>query len=165
MNEIVREGKSRGVTFLTAVAGPPCWAYNLPFFTPFMTVAASLWVFAVLLWIILIYTFFASVTVAEPKPSLEVAINGSWLLVSWEVLHDFPAFYRRLYTVFWATGTWWISAVGFWRHMVVRDASLAIVCAPVRLIGPSLVTYPCFAAALRASNGSDWPADTCFPRA
>jgi hypothetical protein len=50
-----------------------------------MTVAASLWVFAVLLWIILIYTFFASVTVAEPKPSLEVAINGSWLLVSWEV--------------------------------------------------------------------------------
>ena len=91
MNEIVREGKPRGVTFLTAVAGPPCWAYNLPFFTPFMTVAASLWVFAVLLWIILIYTFFASVTVAEPKPSLEVAINGSWLLVSWEVLHDFPA--------------------------------------------------------------------------
>jgi hypothetical protein len=86
-----------------------------------MTVAASLWVFAVLLWIILIYTFFASVTVAEPKPSLEVAINGSWLLVSWEVLHDFPAFDRRLYTVFWATGTWWISAVGFWRHMVVRD--------------------------------------------
>jgi hypothetical protein len=69
-----------------------------------MTVAASLWVFAVLLWIILIYTFFASVTVAEPKPSLEVAINGSWLLMSWEVLHDFPAFYRRLYTVFWATG-------------------------------------------------------------
>ena len=86
-----------------------------------MTVAASLWVFAVLRWIILIYTFFASVTVAEPKPSLEVAINGSWLLVSWEVLHDFPAFYRRLYTVFWATGSWWISDVGFWRHMVVRD--------------------------------------------
>jgi hypothetical protein len=142
VNEIVREGKSRGVTFLTAVAGPPCWAYNLPFFTPFMTVAASLWVFAVLLWIILIYTFFASVTVAEPKPSLEVAINGSWLLVSWEVLHDFPAFYRRLYTVFWATGTWWISAVGFWRHMVVRDASLAIVCAPVRLIG-SYRSLPC----------------------
>jgi hypothetical protein len=80
VNEIVREGKSRGVTFLTAVAGPPCWAYNLPFFTPFMTVAASLWVFAVLLWIILIYTFFASVTVAEPKPSLEVAITdpGFW---------------------------------------------------------------------------------------
>ena len=47
-----------------------------------MAVAAGLWVFAVLLWIILIYTFFAAVTVVEPKPSIGVAINGSWLLVT-----------------------------------------------------------------------------------
>ena len=47
-----------------------------------MAVAAGLWVFAVLLWIILIYTFFAAVTVVEPKPSIEVAISGSWLLVT-----------------------------------------------------------------------------------
>jgi hypothetical protein len=67
--------------------------------TPFMTVAASLWVFAVLLWIILIYTFFAAVTVAEPKPSLEVAINRFSLLVSWKVLHDFQPFIGG-YTVF-----------------------------------------------------------------
>jgi len=65
-------------------------------------------VFAVLLWIILIYTFFAAVTVAEPKPSLEVAINGSWLLVSWEVLHDFQPFIGGFTLFFWATGTWWI---------------------------------------------------------
>ena len=89
-----------------------------------------------------LHVFLPLFTVAEPKPSLEVAVNGSWLLVSWEVLHDFPAFYRRLYTVFWATGTWWIFAVGFWRHMVVRDASVAIVCAPVRLIG-SYRSLPC----------------------
>ena len=88
-----------------------------------MTVAASLWVFAVLLWIILIYTFFASVTVAEPKPSLEVAINGSWLLVSWEVLHDFQPFIGGFTLFFWATGTWRIPLlviVGFWRHVVER---------------------------------------------
>ena len=88
-----------------------------------MTVAASLWVFAVLLWIILIYTFFASVTVAEPKPSLEVAINGSWLLVSWEVLHDFQPFIGGFTLFFWVTGTWWIPLlviVGFWRHVVER---------------------------------------------
>src|ERR1700686_2311301 len=102
---------ARGVTFLTAVAGTGVLGVQFAILTPFIIFAAGLWVFAVLLWIILIYTFFAAVTVAEPKPSLEVAINGSWLLVSWEVLHDFPAFYRRLYTVFWATGTWWISAV------------------------------------------------------
>ena len=58
MNEIVREGKSRGVTFLTAVAGTAVLGVQFAILTPFMTVAASLWVFAVLLLIILIYTFF-----------------------------------------------------------------------------------------------------------
>src|SRR5262249_19678720 len=28
------------------------------------------------------YTFFAAVTITEPKPPIEVAINGSWLLVT-----------------------------------------------------------------------------------
>ena len=94
-----------------------------------MTVAASLWVFAVLLWIILIYTFFASVTVAEPKPSLQVAINGSWLLVSWEVLHDFQPFIGGFTLFFWATGRGGfplLVIVGFWRHVVVRDERLAL---------------------------------------
>jgi hypothetical protein len=45
----------------------------------------------------------------RPKPSLEVAINGSWLLVSWEVLHDFQPFIGSFTLFFWATGTWWIS--------------------------------------------------------
>ena len=73
---------ARGVTFLTAVAGTGVLGVQFAILTPFIVVAAGLWVFAVLLWIILIYTFFAAVTVAEPKPSLEVAINGSWLLVT-----------------------------------------------------------------------------------
>ena len=73
---------ARGVTFLTAVAGTGVLGVQFAILTPFMAVAAGLWVFAVLLWIILIYTFFAAVTVAEPKPSIEVAINGSWLLVT-----------------------------------------------------------------------------------
>ena len=111
MNEIVREGKSRGVTFLTAVAGTAVLGVQFAILYAIHDSCGEPVGVCVLLWIILIYTFFASVTVAEPKPSLEVAINGSWLLVSWELLHDFPAFYRRLYTVFWATGTWWISAV------------------------------------------------------
>ena len=60
---------------------------------------------------------------AQPKPSLEVAINGSWLLVSWEVLHDFQPFIGGFTLFFWATGTWWIPLlviVGFWRHVVER---------------------------------------------
>jgi hypothetical protein len=46
---------------LTAVAGTAVLGVQFAILTPFMTVAASLWVFAVLLWIILIYTFFAAV--------------------------------------------------------------------------------------------------------
>jgi len=73
---------ARGVTFLTTVAGTAVLGVQFAILTPFMAVAAGLWIFAVLLWTILIYTFFAAVTVAEPKPSLDVAINGSWLLVT-----------------------------------------------------------------------------------
>ena len=50
VNEIVREGKSRGVTYLTAVAGTAVLGVQFAILTPFMAVAARLWVFAVLLW-------------------------------------------------------------------------------------------------------------------
>jgi tellurite resistance protein TehA-like permease len=73
---------ARGVTFLTTVAGTSVLGVQFVILTPFIALAAGLWVFAVLLWIILIYTFFAAVTIAEPKPSIDVAINGSWLLVT-----------------------------------------------------------------------------------
>src|SRR6516164_5423803 len=73
---------ARGVTFLTAVAGTGVLSAEFAILTPFIAVAVGLWVFAVLLWTILIYTFFAAVTIAEPKPSIDVAINGSWLLVT-----------------------------------------------------------------------------------
>ena len=73
---------ARGVTFLTTVAGTAVLGVQFAILTPFIAVAAGLWVFAVLLWIILIYTFFTAVTVAEPKPSIAVAINGSWLLLT-----------------------------------------------------------------------------------
>ena len=73
---------ARGVTFLTAVAATGVLGAEFAILTPFIAVAVGLWVFAVLLWLILIYTFFAAVTIAEPKPSIDVAINGSWLLVT-----------------------------------------------------------------------------------
>src|SRR6516165_3492729 len=73
---------ARGVTFLTAVAGTGVLGAEFAILTPFIAVAVGLWVFAVLLWTILIYTFFAAVTIVEPKPSIDVAINGTWLLVT-----------------------------------------------------------------------------------
>jgi tellurite resistance protein TehA-like permease len=73
---------ARGVTFLTIVAATAVLGVQFATLTPFLAIAAGLWVFAILLWTVLIYTFFAAVTVAEPKPSIDVAINGSWLLVT-----------------------------------------------------------------------------------
>jgi tellurite resistance protein TehA-like permease len=73
---------ARGVTFLTIVAGTSVLGVQFAILTPFMAVALGLWVLAILLWIVLIYTFFAAVTITEPKPPIEVAINGSWLLVT-----------------------------------------------------------------------------------
>ena len=73
---------ARGVTFLTIVAGTDVLGVQFAILTPLMTVALGLWVFAILLWVILIYTFFAAVTITEPKPPIEVALNGSWLLVT-----------------------------------------------------------------------------------
>jgi tellurite resistance protein TehA-like permease len=73
---------ARGVTFLTTVAGSAVLGVQFAILTPYITVAAGLWVFSVLLWIFLIYTFFAAVTIVEPKPSIALTINGSWLLVT-----------------------------------------------------------------------------------
>jgi len=73
---------ARGVTFLTMVAGTGVLGVQFAILTPFMAVALGLWFFTILLWLILIYTFFAAVTITEPKPPIEVAINGSWLLVT-----------------------------------------------------------------------------------
>jgi tellurite resistance protein TehA-like permease len=73
---------ARGVTFLTLVAGTDVLGVQFANLTPFMSIAAGLWILAVLLWIILIYTFFAAVTITDPKPPIDVALNGSWLLVT-----------------------------------------------------------------------------------
>ena len=57
---------ARGVTFLTTVAGTGVLGVQFAVLTHFMSVALGMWVFAALLWIILIYTFFAAVTITEP---------------------------------------------------------------------------------------------------
>ena len=74
-------GHARGVTFLTKVAGTCVLGSQFAILTTWMAVATALWFFGGVLWLVLIYTFFAAGTVREPKPSLEEGINGSWLLI------------------------------------------------------------------------------------
>ncbi len=50
--------------------------------TQFTAAAAALWTLAGLLWLLLIFIFFATITVAEKKPTLAATMHGSWLLVT-----------------------------------------------------------------------------------
>lgn len=72
---------TRGVLFLTLVAGTCILGSQIAIMTPLMTVAAALWILGLALWLVLIYTFFVVVTVRDPKPAFENTINGAWLLV------------------------------------------------------------------------------------
>ncbi len=71
----------RGATFLTAVAGTCVLGKQFVMLSSFANVAKWLWIASLILWVVLIYTFLTAITLVEPKPKLETAINGSWLLV------------------------------------------------------------------------------------
>lgn len=72
---------AKGATFLTQVAATCVLGKQFVVLTPFGAVGKGLWILGLLLWLLLIYVFFTSITVHEPKPKLEAAINGGWLLV------------------------------------------------------------------------------------
>ncbi len=71
---------AKGATFLSVVAGTSVLGSQLVVIEQARTAGFLLWLFAALLWFVLLYLFFAAMTVAEPKPSLENGISGAWLL-------------------------------------------------------------------------------------
>ena len=73
---------ARSVTFLTAVAGTMVLGSQFAILTPWLWVAQALWYFGAILWLVLIYTFFASITMRMEKPAIQEGINGAWLLVT-----------------------------------------------------------------------------------
>lgn len=72
---------AKGAAFLTQAAATCVLGKQFEILTPFAGVAKGLWILGILLWAPLLYTFFLVITVHEPKPKLEMAINGGWLLV------------------------------------------------------------------------------------
>jgi tellurite resistance protein TehA-like permease len=72
---------ARAATFLTTPAATCVLGGQFAVLTPWMRVAAGLWLFGLGLWLVLSYAFFTVITVREPKPSLDDGINGAWLLV------------------------------------------------------------------------------------
>jgi hypothetical protein len=104
VNEIVKEGKSGGVTFLTAVAGTAVLGVQFAILTPFMARCGEPVGVCSFALDHSNYRFLPLLPWQRPKPSLEVAINRFWLLVSWKFCTIFQPFIGG-YTVLGATGT------------------------------------------------------------
>ena len=71
----------RGPGFFTVVAGTCVLGSELLIVIDQIGIAAVLWVAGILLWVVIMYTFFTAMTVRENKPSIEAGLNGGWLLV------------------------------------------------------------------------------------
>jgi tellurite resistance protein TehA-like permease len=70
----------RGPGFFTVVAGTCVLGSELIIVADRTRLAAGLWLAGLFLWAIIMYTFFAAMTVRENKPSIEAGLNGGWLL-------------------------------------------------------------------------------------
>jgi tellurite resistance protein TehA-like permease len=70
----------RGPGFFTTVAATCVLGSQSLIVADHPLFARALWFIAIVLWILVMYTFFTAVVVREDKPSLEAGINGAWLI-------------------------------------------------------------------------------------
>lgn len=70
----------RGPGFFTVVAGTCVLGSQFLIVASWQNAAGILWLVGLLLWTVIMYSFFASVTVREKKPPLESGLSGSWLI-------------------------------------------------------------------------------------
>jgi len=69
-----------GASFLSTVAATCVLGSQLVILRSAHAAGFALWLLGLALWCVLIYAFFAAMTIAETKPPLETGINGAWLL-------------------------------------------------------------------------------------
>lgn len=71
-----------GPGFFTWVAGTSMFGCQLIIVTKHYIMATYLWGLAILLWLVIMYTFFSAVTIRQDKPAIAEGINGAWLIVA-----------------------------------------------------------------------------------
>src|ERR1700730_7895537 len=72
----------RGPGFFTVVAGTCVLGSQCLIVTERHREAVVLWFLGLILWALVMYTFFTAVTVRENKPLFETGISGTWLLAA-----------------------------------------------------------------------------------
>jgi tellurite resistance protein TehA-like permease len=70
----------RGPGFFTVVAATCVLGSELVIVRNHYHIASLLWLAGLLLWVLIMYSFFAAMTIRENKPSIEGGLNGGWLL-------------------------------------------------------------------------------------
>ncbi|MTW85554.1 C4-dicarboxylate ABC transporter [Virgibacillus dakarensis] len=71
-----------GPGFFTLVAGTCVFGSQLIIVVHIHTISKFLWILAIILWFIIMYTFFTAVTIRKNKPTMSEGINGAWLIAS-----------------------------------------------------------------------------------
>ena len=71
-----------GPTFLAMAAATGVLGAQVALLTPYLRIALALWLFAALLWLVLLYGVLLAMTLARPKPPIERGLGGSWLLAA-----------------------------------------------------------------------------------
>lgn len=77
-SDLTNHARSPG--FFTLVAGTSVLGVELVIVVGMPVIASVLWALAIVLWLLITYTFVAALTVKRDKPPLGVGINGGWLL-------------------------------------------------------------------------------------
>lgn len=72
----------RGPGFFTIVAGTCVLGAQTVIVGEEPSIARGLWFAGIVLWVIIMYSFFTAVVIREQKPSLELGINGAWLIAT-----------------------------------------------------------------------------------
>ncbi|HEX6246129.1 MAG TPA: tellurite resistance/C4-dicarboxylate transporter family protein, partial [Polyangiales bacterium] len=73
---------SRGPGFFTLVASTCVVGTQFLLIAQRADVAWMLWRLGVVLWVLVMYSFFTATIIREQKPTLEAGINGAWLIAS-----------------------------------------------------------------------------------
>jgi tellurite resistance protein TehA-like permease len=71
---------NRGPGFFTLVAGTSVLGTQLVLVGGLQASAHWLWILAVILWLLIMYLFFAAMTVRAAKPPIEKGLTGTWML-------------------------------------------------------------------------------------
>ncbi|MCG3118024.1 MAG: hypothetical protein ALAOOOJD_00157 [bacterium] len=73
---------ARGPGFFTLVAGTCVLGTQMVVQLENYRLAAGLWLLGLVLWLLVMYTFFTAVVIRKEKPTLEAGINGAWLIAT-----------------------------------------------------------------------------------